>query len=52
MLHNRYVSVFGRQLALLMSPLNNPPVSFDVVVVGSGGGPDETNLSASVYFYH
>ena len=25
------------------------PVTFDVVVVGSGGGPDETNLSALVY---
>jgi hypothetical protein len=35
-----------------MSPLNNPPVAFDVVVVGSGGGPDETNLSASVYTYN
>jgi len=32
----------GAKLAL-MSP---PPVAFDVVVVGSGGGPDETNLSA------
>lgn len=37
-------------MALLMSPLKNTPVAFDVVVVGSGGGPDETNLSASVYF--
>jgi hypothetical protein len=30
--------------------MSNPPVTFDVVVVGCGGGPDETNLSASVYF--
>ena len=43
------LGVLTCKLALLMSPLNNPPVAFDVVVVGSGGGPDETNLSASVY---
>jgi len=29
-------------------PLSSPPPmpTFDIVVVGAGGGPDETNLSA------
>jgi hypothetical protein len=35
----------------LFSPSPHMPAAFDIVVVGAGGGPDETNLSAYVVLF-
>jgi hypothetical protein len=40
-------AIYSRPFLFVPDPMLNSPV-FDLFVVGSGGGPDETNLSAYV----